>query len=389
MRREAIVLRALVSLEAIIHRARLECIAKVVAGVLAARQLALTAVGRALLGRAATKHAIKCVDRLLGNPHVQREIALFQALFAQHIPREGRPVLLIDWTDIGTKWAALVVTLVADGRGTVLCWEAHPRSRENNPRVESSILKRIERLLPNDCRPILVTDAGFRGPWLRKTLESGWDFVGRVRGRVKARRCGTKDWRSAKSLWLELSGRPSDLGEHELAKYLPVRARLVGVWKNKCGHTKPLPAIGRRKKRSIRSAREPWVLATSLSGPPREIVGLYAMRMRIEQTFRDQKCPRLGLGLDAVKTNVRARIDAYLLLAALAHYIAMQIGAAAEAAGLHRRFQANTVQGRRVLSLARLGREILQHMSDLNLITAALRSPLATVAYAARIHGDP
>jgi hypothetical protein len=32
-----------------------------------------------------------------------------------------------------------------------------------------------------DCRPIIVTDAGFKTPWFREVLALNWDFVGRSR----------------------------------------------------------------------------------------------------------------------------------------------------------------------------------------------------------------
>ena len=37
------------------------------------------------------------------------------------------------------------------------------------------------KVLPRDCKPIIVTDAGFKTPWFRSVLAQGWDFVGRTR----------------------------------------------------------------------------------------------------------------------------------------------------------------------------------------------------------------
>lgn len=343
-----------------IHAARLRCVAKVVCGLVCAARTQLTLIGRRLPGRAKPKHAIKTVDRLLGNEHLLREVGQFQRVFMEQLPRDERPILLIDWTDIGKHWAALVVALANEGRGLILTWEVHPRRKENNPRIESSLLRKLRVLLPAGCKPILVTDAGFRGPWLCKVRDAGWDFVSRVRGRVRIRAANSSDWRPVKARWNEVNGRPCDLGEHELARYLPVHARLVAIWKNKPSRTRPEPKLGRRKKRNIRAAREPWILATSLrDAEPKRVVDVYAKRMRIELTFRDQKCPRLGLGLDLVRTKQLKRVEVYLLLSAIAQYVLMAVGAAAEEARLASAFQANTVHTRRVLSLARLGREVL------------------------------
>jgi hypothetical protein len=339
----------------------LAAVVKVTAAVLVASRLALSLVGRSVSGPLKAKHGIKCVDRLLGNAHLHKELGAFYERLGQRlIHGDERPVLLIDWTDIGTRWSALVVTLVSEGRGIVLCSEVHPRKKENNPRIESSILKRLARLLPKDCKPILISDAGFRGPWLRKVVAADWDFVGRVRGRVRVQRVGDSQWVPVKQLWTHATASAKDLGQHSIARYLPVEARVVVVWKNKRKRKNRLPKVGRRQRKAIRAAREPWVLVTSLGhASANSIVELYALRMRIELTFRDQKCPRFGLALDQVSTDNLRRVEVYVLLATLAHYVATLIGRAAERDGIHRDYQANSTRARRVLSWPRLGREIL------------------------------
>ena len=103
-----------------VHRARLACVARVTATVVSCSRLALSLAGRALPGALKAKNGIKCVDRLLGNARLHLEVFLFYVRLAQRVvPRERRPVLLIDWTDIGAHWSALVVTLVSEGRGVI------------------------------------------------------------------------------------------------------------------------------------------------------------------------------------------------------------------------------------------------------------------------------
>ena len=89
--------------------------------------------------------------------------------------------------------------------------------------------------------------------------------------------------------------------------------------------------------------------------------------MRIEETFRDQKCPRFGWGLDDARTKNVNRINVLLMLAAVAHYVALLIGTAAEARDIQKRFQANTVRTRRSLSLPRLAREALARLPSKDL----------------------
>ena len=70
----------------------------------------------------------------------------------------------------------------------------------------------------------------------------------------------------------------------------------------------------------------------------------------------DAKSTRFGLSLSHARTTSEERANVLLLLASLAHLFALLIGIAAEALHLERRYQANTVRTRRVLSLATLGR---------------------------------
>jgi len=378
-----IVQRLVAVLYAEIHERRVAAVCRAVAAVVQGGRATLTGIGRAMDGKS-VKHLIKAADRLLGNLRLHSELLLFYGVLSRNVlPRNGRPILLVDWTDIGTLWAVLAVTLVTEGRGIVVFAEAHPRRRENSARVESHCLRVLAKLL-GDAKPIVVTDAGFRGPWMARVRDSGWDFVGRVRGRVDVSLGDEATWRTAKSLWCEATTRPKCLGRRcQLAKSRPVPVRLV-LFRQRCRTRKALPKIGRRKKKHVQSAREPWVLATSLTAASaKDVVDIYKKRMRIEETFRDQKCPRFGWGLDDVRTKSINRINVLLMLAALAHYVAMLIGAAAEACDMRKRFQANTVRTRRSLSLPRLAREALDRLPsrDLDqLLAVALQVtlPIAT-----------
>lgn len=385
MRTLANVLRVLGPLEDSIHVARLKCVGRIVLAALAGARLSVTALGRTLVTRGRTKHAIKRVDLFLANPHLADDAEAAQQHFARLMAKVPRPLLLVDWTDIGTNWSALVATYVTEGRGLTLCWEVHPQGQKNSARIESKLLARIAALLPAGARPTVVTDAGFRGPWFEKVREYGWDFVGRVRGRVAVR---SEDgaWHDVKALWAGARRTPKALGDYELARYRPVKARLISVLpKRKRKKQKALPLVGRRTKRAIESSREPLILATSLqASTPTEVAELYRLRWRIEMTFRDQKCSRFGLGLDAVRTKQLQRARAYVLLAVLAHYVAFILGAEAEQAGLAPQFQANTVRNRRVLSWPRLGCELLRYA-----LRQFLLGPTTATLAVSRECGDP
>ena len=113
-----------------------------------------------------------------------------------------------------------------------------------------------------------------------------------------------------------------------------------------------------RQQRAARANREPWLLATSLSQPPRKIVALYERRMMIEETFRDLKSAQLGWGLENARCRSENRVAIQLLLFALAELVSLLVGLAAEQQQLHRLLQANT-RKQRVLSLVTVGRMLI------------------------------
>ena len=77
--------------------------------------------------------------------------------------------------------------------------------------------------------------------------------------------------------------------------------------------------------------------------------------MQIEEEFRDIKSSLFGLGFEHHKSRCVHRIAVLILIATLASILANIIGLAMFMGGLHRRYQANTVKVRRVLSFHYLG----------------------------------
>jgi hypothetical protein len=115
---------------------------------------------------------------------------------------------------------------------------------------------------------------------------------------------------------------------------------------------KPLAAVVCVHKPSMKEA---WCLATNRTDlSAAQVAKLYARRFTIEETFRDQKDLRFGLGLAATHIRHCGRRDRLLLLTTLAHALLTLLGAAAEALGFDRMMKANTVT-RRTHSLFRQG----------------------------------
>jgi hypothetical protein len=137
--------------------------------------------------------------------------------------------------------------------------------------------------------------------------------------------------------------------------------------------------------KSSSAAREPWLLATSLSCGCRAVLRAYALRMQIEQSFRDAKSHRHGWALRHAHSKDPKRLAVLLLIGSLAAVVVQLVGRAAAQCGLQRHFQANTITHRRVLSLFVLGRNVLRR--GLSLPTFSLLQTIERVAELVAFNG--
>jgi hypothetical protein len=245
--------------------------------------------------------------------------------------------------------------------------EVHPLRRYNSPRTHRRFLAHLRAVLPADCAPILITDAGFRGPWFREVERSGWDWIGRVRNRIKHRGAREADdgmWTETQGLYATATPRPRHLGRALLSRRQAYACELYLVRHYRRGPGRPRKAHGQHAtaRRCRKLHKDPWLLATSLphsAGAARRVVKLYALRMKIEEGIRDTKDARWGFALRYARSRRAERLEVLLLLAALGTLVCWLAGLAAEARDWGRHFQANTVRTRRVLSTTFIGRQLL------------------------------
>jgi len=385
MRVGGMVRHLLVGCRGFVHGSRLKLFVRLIEAVLRSRRLTPATVGRNVKGPL-PKHGIKCMDRYLGNSGVWRERShLFRALASRLLDGCSRPVILIDWTDtMAAKHEALVAATPIGGRALPVYLEVHPLKKLGNAAVEADFLRSLFEVLPAGCKPIIVTDAGFKGPFFDDVEALGWDFVGRIRGTAKA--LSSDDTVVTKE---EFYGRatvtPRDLGRHGLFVGNPLSCRLVLVRKRRKPGPKLPPPRCKEEREMRQAALDPWLLATSVtSGDAAYIVSLYARRMQIEETFRDAKNHRFGWCLSDARTSTHQRTLLLLLLAIFAMAIATLIGLSAEAAGAHRAYQANTTVNQRVLSLFVLACAML-HRGDYRFVSLThLRAALPLIGALAR-----
>ncbi len=147
-------------------------------------------------------------------------------------------------------------------------------------------------MLPHDCKPIIVTDAGFRNPWFRLVLSFGWDFIGRARNATQYHFTGKNTWKPLKNLYEKATNKPTYVGSFHLAKinpllchaYLMKQQKQYRVKKNLSGKKIQCSVSLKHAKRE----NEPWLIVSSLSPEEKtslEIMQCYKKRMQIEEAF--------------------------------------------------------------------------------------------------------
>jgi hypothetical protein len=234
----------------------------------------------------------------------------------------------------------------------------------------------------------VVSDAGFHGDFFRTVSSLGWDFIGRIRGTAQLR-CDGK-LRTKAQLYALATRCARDFPRSELYAHNSLPCRLVLARRP---HTKrrSKPTTNKELIQYRKSARDPWLLATSLSSESHSaasVIDTYATRMQIEESFRDAKSGRFGLGLGQTRASTRERHGVQFLLAALSLAVALLVGLDAEERKLHLQFQASSIKTRRVLSLVRLGLEIVRRLAHRYLDVATLRALLSATRLLS-FRGDP
>jgi len=351
------------------HKTRRNALAACVLSLAQGSLCTVTSIGRGIHSQAYEKHRIKRSDRLLSNPHLQKESISIYAYMCRVFTGKGRPIVSVDWSDLdGRKEHFLIRAAVAfEGRALTLYEEVHGLGTKEKPRTHQRFLAMLKAILPINTRPIIVTDAGFKTPWIKLVKEIGWDYVGRVRRPRKFFDEASQSWRCISHLFPRANSRPKAL-KLQILQSDPQRSHLV-LYKGKPKGRHSLNQDGstRSSKTSLtaaRGAKEPWLLISSLpnnSTFAKKSVSIYQTRMQIEESFRDMKSTKFGLGFEQHHTKKIERARQLVLLTTLAAMVLILLGKVIELAGLAYRFQCNSTRQRRVLSHFYLGKRALSN----------------------------
>ncbi len=221
--------------EVIKHRYRLTALMKAVESILSGGKLTLTHLGRNLPGKIYEKHKIKCIDRLLGNSKLHKERhALYRLMGQWLLCRVKHPVIIVDWSDVyeGQKFVMLTAAIPVGGRTLTLFEQVYPMKQYNSPKAHNRFLKELAQVVPKNKRPIIITDAGFRGPWFRAVDALDWDWVGRIRKGVYVSLNQGERWMKTKQLYLGATRTIKYIGKSLLSIKHPYECHLYSVKKN-------------------------------------------------------------------------------------------------------------------------------------------------------------
>lgn len=323
-----------------VHGSRVVSMANAVLGVMTVASLAISMIGLGLAvarGKV-TKHAVKQVDRLIGNSKF-----LVWSYFKYWVPEviglRKEIVVAMDWTDFDKDNQTTLALYLATrhGRATPLLWKTYDKSQLKNNRgvFEQKILNRLKKLLPPEVKVTILADRGFGYVELYRVLTRlGFNFVIRFKDNTKI--YDNKGVLKSAKNWVGQQGRAKRL----------VDAKVTATAKE------PIPVVVCVRDKKM---KEVWCLVTNNKTlKTREIINLYAKRWSIEPAFRDQKDIRFGMGMYNISVSTPMRRDRLFFIAAISNLFLSILGAASEAIGMDKMLRSNTVK-RRTHSLFRQG----------------------------------
>ena len=351
-----------------LHAKRAESIKAAVWSALDGGRLSLSQLARSVSSACAMRHRIKRIDRLLGNAAVYgARMSIYQAVAAHWLAGIRQLLIVVDWSGVtpDQQWHLLRASVAVDGRSVTLYEEIHPQRKYGDRGIHRRFLTKLAKLLPQGCMPIIMTDAGFHSTWFDLVTQRRWQWIGRIRGKDMVCTVG-HPWRRCTEVYAEATAQVKAFSEALYVRSNPTPCRLVLV---KC------PPKGRsrrtrlrkssRSRTSLKAARsgcEPWLLASSPGLghlDPEAVVALYAQRMKIEQSFRDLKNERGGLGLSASRSRSGKRLEILLLIGHLASWLLRLIGESAEQRLMQLQFQSVPRLKHKEISVMTLARRVI------------------------------
>jgi hypothetical protein len=276
------------------------------------------------------------LSRFLDNPAL-RPAVWYRPVARQLLARSvGQTVTLImDGTKISAGHQLIMVALAHKKRALPVAWTWVPFVRGTvSAATQIALLKRVQGLLPDGARVILVGDSGFASIALLRQLEAWhWGYALRQIGRYLFQRSEQADWARLDTL-VTAAGQRVWIAAARFTLKQQHPTALLAYW--------------------AADEPKPWLLTTNLPSAYAARQA-YARRMWIEEMFGDWK----GHGWDVETTHLRDpdRLSRLILALSLLYIWLVFYGARLIKAGLRNWVDRND---RRDLSLFRIGLDTLQ-----------------------------
>lgn len=353
-----------------IHAKRLQAVMDVAAGLTKSKQLTIVEMGRHLDSTIELKYRIKKVDRLLGNKHLYIELDTLYAGLSKYVfkylAQDKCSPIVVDLCFLkDTHDIQMLSAEVATKGRTIPLYREVFKLGELKGR-EKEFISKLSTCIPSDRDVLIIMDAGFGDDWFEAIESQNWYWLVRARGGKYIKLSDKDEWQEASELFCEAGTRAKCYENAYITKTHSRPCRVImkkGSIKSKRKKPFKLPrnynsANGNYK----RMAKEPWILATNL---PKiycttKIINAYKKRMQIEESFRDIKSPRYGLGSRYIQTRCIYRWGVAMLLAAIAQITLWVIGIIGHSQGFQRVFQVNTVRDKKQFSYFYLGQLIVE-----------------------------
>lgn len=246
------------------HKARMKSVAACIESVMNGNSLTVTGMGRGIAGEAYEKHTIKQSDRLCSNWHLYQEsTCIYEYVCKLWVPAGSRPVILVDWSNLDDCKNAFLIsaTLVCDGRSITLYSQTHPLATRERPDTHQHFLETLKTLLPENCQPIIIADAGFKVPWHELVISLGWDYIGRVRKPNDCKLEGEETFQHLDEIFKKATPTPNCY-DGELTKSNQFETTFI-LYKGPSKGRHKLTAEGERccskhSEQHAKSGKEPW-----------------------------------------------------------------------------------------------------------------------------------